>query len=286
MIIVGAPRSGTNMLRNMLTSIEGFATWPCDEINPIWRHGNLNIAHDELRPENASPRVKKYLRKKFRKLARTQGAHTVVEKTCATSLRVGFAAEVFPEAKFIFIRRDGVDAAPSAMKRWNAPFDFSYTLRKLRWVPPADIPRHFSSFACRAIQQRFAGQKGKDEAELKVATWWGPRPRDFRTLQREHSLDEVATIQWQRCVEASLRDFGSLPDSQVLEVVYEDFVRDPVDGMAVVLKFLGCSDRINPAVLETVLKDSVGKGRATLGPEASQKLDSLARSTLKKLGYA
>jgi len=32
-IIVGAPRSGTNMLRDVLTSFDGVCTWPCDEIN-------------------------------------------------------------------------------------------------------------------------------------------------------------------------------------------------------------------------------------------------------------
>ena len=35
-IIIGAPRSGTNMLRDILTNFEGIETWPCDEINYIW----------------------------------------------------------------------------------------------------------------------------------------------------------------------------------------------------------------------------------------------------------
>ena len=42
-VIIGAPRSGTNMLRDVLTSLPGFATWPCDEINLIWRHGNRDL---------------------------------------------------------------------------------------------------------------------------------------------------------------------------------------------------------------------------------------------------
>ena len=40
-MIIGAARSGTNMLRDVLTSLDGVDTWPCDEINYIWRHGNI-----------------------------------------------------------------------------------------------------------------------------------------------------------------------------------------------------------------------------------------------------
>lgn len=285
-IIVGAPRSGTNMLRDVLTSLDGFATWPCDEINMMWKHGNLDVPHDELTPAHARPEVVSFLREQFHKLGSRCGAHTVVEKTCATSLRVGFAREVFPDAKFILIRRDGVDAAPSAMKRWNAPFDLRYTLRKLRWVPLSDLPRHLFAFAFKKARQRVAGDSGRGDADLKVSTWWGPRPADFTDIQQEHPLDEVSIIQWQRCVESSLRDLADLPPAQVLEVVYEEFVRDPVAGLQVILEFLGHPESIQPDAVSTVSVGSVGKGREELGSEAAGRLDAIARTTLEKLGYA
>ena len=34
-VIIGAPRSGTNMLRDVLCDWPGVVTWPCDEINLI-----------------------------------------------------------------------------------------------------------------------------------------------------------------------------------------------------------------------------------------------------------
>lgn len=285
-VIVGAPRSGTNMLRDVLTSLDGFATWPCDEINLMWKHGNLDVPHDELAPEHARPEVVKYLRKQFQKIGRKYSAHTVVEKTCATSLRVGFASTVFPDAKFIFIRRDGVDAAPSAMKRWNAPFDASYTLKKVRWVPRRDLPRYFADFAFKKIAQRRAGEAGQDNAELKVSTWWGPRPADFRDIQRDHSLDEVSTMQWKRCVDRTMADLQRIPAEQVLEVVYEDFVRDPVPELVRILDFLGHPEAMRETAVAGVSMGSVGKGRGELGPETSARLDDIAGSTLKKLGYA
>lgn len=284
-IIVGAPRSGTNMLRDVLTSLDGFASWPCDEINLLWKHGNLDVPHDELTRSHARPDVVAFLRGEFQKLGRRYGAHTVVEKTCATSLRVGFAAEVFPEAKFIFIRRDGVDAAPSAMKRWNAPFDPVYTLRKVRWVPVVDLPRHLFAFGVKKARQKMFGDSGCESADVDVSTWWGPRPADFEQIQRHRPLDEIALIQWQRCVDSSMRDLDKLPSDRVLEVIYEDFVLDPVSGLRSILEFLGRAESMDAQAVENVTAKSVGKGREGLGPEAVRRLDSLSHETLRKLGY-
>src|SRR5699024_5591224 len=134
------PRSGTNILRDVLTALPGFATWPCDEVNLLWKHHNRRIPHDELGPEHVTNQVRRHMRRRFDTVAKNFNASVVVEKTCATSLRVAFAASVMPDAKFIFIRRDGIDAAASAIQRWDAPFDAEYIARKLRYVPLTDMP--------------------------------------------------------------------------------------------------------------------------------------------------
>ncbi len=67
-IIIGAPRSGTNMLRDVLTSFEKIGTWPCDEINYIWRHGNVRYPSDEIPRERATEPVKNYIRQHFQKI--------------------------------------------------------------------------------------------------------------------------------------------------------------------------------------------------------------------------
>ena len=53
---------GTNMLRDIITSIPDFDTWDCDEINPIWRYGNKSFETDVLLPSSANTKVKKYIR--------------------------------------------------------------------------------------------------------------------------------------------------------------------------------------------------------------------------------
>src|SRR5699024_6252863 len=82
-IIIGAGRSGTNMLRDTLTQIAGVNTWPCDEINYIWRHYNLSYPNDEFTTSMATNRVKKYIHKQFDKIAAQSNTSYLVEKTCA-----------------------------------------------------------------------------------------------------------------------------------------------------------------------------------------------------------
>ena len=64
----------------------------------------------------------------------------MVEKTCANSLRISFVNEVVPEAKYIFIYRDGIDSTGSAKLRWTAELDIHYILKKVRFVPMMDLP--------------------------------------------------------------------------------------------------------------------------------------------------
>ena len=107
-VIIGAPRSGTNMLRDVLCRVPGLGTWPCDEINYIWRHGNVRYSSDEFTVDMARPIVRRSIQRRF---AEQQKLHrVVVEKTCANSLRVPFVDKVIPQARYVFIVRDGIDA--------------------------------------------------------------------------------------------------------------------------------------------------------------------------------
>lgn len=286
LVIIGAPRSGTNMLRDLLTAAPGIATWDCDEIPLIWKHGNLDLDHDELGPERARPEIAAYLQSQFAKLGRRTGAEIVVEKTCANSLRIPFVLGAIPDAVFVVIRRDGIDATASTMQRWNAPFDWKYTAKKARFVPPGDVPRHLVGYVRRRLIQRRTGEAGTSNPRLRVSTWWGPRPHDFRQIAADHPLDEVAFIQWQRCVELSTAALADVPADRVIELGYEAFVADPAAGLRTILVRFGAEDLAATIDTSSVRASSVGKGRAHLGPDAVARLETLGGSTLRRLGYA
>lgn len=290
LVIIGAPRSGTNMLRDILTGVPGFATWPCDEINMVWRHGNRGHPSDELRSGHASPAVRTYVRRQFDKIRRKSGAEVVVEKTCANSLRVPFVRRCLPNARFLFITRDGVDAAASAVSRWDAPLDVRYTAAKARFVPPTDLPYYGARF----IAARLRPDQGDGRSEPAVSRrgaanvpvrWWGPQTEDWRELATGRPLGEICMIQWQRCVEASMKALSQLPTEQVLHLSYEAFVAQPQAGLRDILTFIGRPGAFDPGAVASVSTTSVGKGRERLSVAERARLVALGSKTLRALGY-
>lgn len=280
LVIIGAPRSGTNMLRDVLTKLDGVATWPCDEINYIWRHGNIRYPSDEIPPENATEPVKRYIRSRFGLIARRNTAHTVVEKTCANSLRVPFVDAVVPDAQYIFIRRDGLDSVGSAMKRWTAALDIPYLARKARFVPLSDLPYYGSRYLWNRIYRLFS-------REDRLA-FWGPQLADMESLLQQHSLDEVCALQWKNCVEKAADAFDDMPPNRWLEIKYEDFVTDPSSEMERIVSFakLDVDCTSVRAAVSGVRSTSMGKGRTSLDAETTQRLVDLVGQTLSRYGYS
>jgi len=268
------------MLRDLLTLLPDFETWPCDEINPIWRHGNFSHPTDEFDPDLATPAVTTWLRRTFERQRVRTGATRMVEKTCANSLRVGFVDRVFPGATFVMIVRDGRDAAASALKRWRAPVEWSYTLRKARFVPLSDLPRYAARFAANRL-------RGSGVADRRVASW-GPRFDGMDRLLRESTLDEVCAEQWQQCVTAAVRDLDRLPADRTLRVRYEDLVRDPSETLTDVFEFIGAPDASAQAAraAANVRSGSVGRWTTDLQADQIARIEARIGPTLAQQGYA
>ena len=278
-IIIGAPRSGTNMLRDLLCDFKRVGTWPCDEINYIWRHGNVGFDTDELSDKMASGEVKRFITKKFDQLANENGLDFLIEKTCANSLRVPFVDQIIPDATYIFMVRDGLDVVESASIRWQATLDIPYVLKKARYIPFFDIP--FYGF--RYFGNRLYKLLSKD----KRLSFWGPRFDGFQKIVQNSSLEEVCAIQWQRCVNLSEDALKQIPNDRVIKVRYEDFVLRPNVELGRILSRLGIChtvDEINK-IVKVVSSVNIGKGRQRLDKSKSEKVSKLISKTLKMNGY-
>lgn len=268
-IIIGAPRSGTNMLRDVLTRIPGLATWPCDEINYIWRHGNVRYPSDAIPPERATTAVKAYIRRCFEAQARRSGNARIVEKTCANALRVEFVDSVFPEARYIYIHRDALDAVGSAMKRWKAKLEPAYIARKARFVPVSDLPYYAARYAWNRLYRLITREK-------RLA-FWGPQIDGMPELLQRYELDELCALQWQACTRSAHRSFDSMNKNRWIEVAYEDFVADPEEALQRILAFLGvdAAPDVRRQAVADVSTRSVGKGRRDLGPVRAARIERL-----------
>lgn len=279
-VIIGAPRSGTNMLRDVLCNLDGIGTWPCDEINYIWRHGNVRIETDEFTPEMATPVIKKYVQQQIDKLAAKKQLNFIVEKTCANSLRVGFVEQIIPDAHFIYVVRNGMDVIASANLRWKAKLDIPYLLRKVRYVPLTDLPYYSFRYFWNRLYRLFSGEK-------RLA-YWGPQLNDMKKLLEKHSLNEICAIQWQRCIQNSERDFENIDHSRISKISYEKFVNDPVTELSKILIDIGIE--ANPEKIKSsvsrVSNKSIGKWENQLNPEDIRSIGVHINQTMEKLGYA
>lgn len=278
-IIIGAPRSGTNMLRDVLCKIEGVATWPCDEINYLWRHGNVRYPSDEIPAERATPALQAYMQKQFQWVAEHYRVHTVIEKTCANSLRVPFVDRAVPGAKYVYIFRDGLDTTGSAKLRWQAKLDIPYLLEKVRFVPLSDLPYYGTRYLWSRVYRLFSREK-------RLA-FWGPALDGMPEILERHTLNEVCALQWQRCVENAEAAFTEIPDERVIRVRYEDFVREPQGELTRVVESLGLqvSDEAIRDSVAGVSSRSIGKGRAALEEGEVARLEALIGRTLERYGY-
>lgn len=268
-IITGAGRSGTKLLRSIVARAPETITFP-REINYIWRHGNINIPTDELTPDHARPEVCAFIRREFSKLAnKHHGKHQsirVVEKTCANTLRLDFVHAVLPEASIIHLVRDGRAVAESARRRWQAPPDIRYLLEKVRWVPATDIPY----YALRYLRYQAGRLQGANGSQSS----WGPRFQGLDQLVAEKELIEVCGIQWQRCVQAAETALARLPAEHRLTVRYEDLVADPVTVTRQIYQHLNLpfTDEVARFVTDNVHTDNIHKWQERLSDRDLQLL--------------
>jgi hypothetical protein len=277
-IIIGAPRSGTNILRDVLTSFKYVGTWPCDEINLIWRYNYSRYPNDEFFIDMVQKNNSEYIRKQFEKLGANYSLETVVEKTCANSLRVGFVNKILPDAKYIFIYRNGFDAVSSAKKRWTSSFDLKYTMKKLRFVPYQDVPYYGYNFIKNRITRAFS-----DEKRLKT---WGPVIEEFDSID-SMSLNEICAYQWKKCIKNSLRDFSKIDETKILKVKYEDFVTNPFETVEKICNYSGINpeSKVIQRVIKNVSAKSIGKYKKELSASEIDLVGGIISEEMKALGY-
>lgn len=278
-IIIGAGRSGTNMLRDLLTALPGVGSWPCDEINYIWRHGNARYPSDEFPPDFATPHVAAFIQRQFEKLFAHNDFSHGVEKTCANSLRVSFVSRVFPKARFVSIVRDGRDVAVSAAERWKAPLDIPYLAKKARYIPRSDLPYYASKYLWSRLYRLVSREK-------RVSVW-GPRFSGMKEVFSQHSLPVASAIQWKRCVESSEQQLGNIDPGQVFRLRYEDFVANPADCMQQLLAFLEieASQSEIHSILGGVSNKSVGRWKTILDEQTHTAIMEQIAPVLERFSY-
>jgi len=96
-LIIGASRSGTRFLRDLLGASNEISVVPYD-IGYIWKRGNERIGHDELEASVLTCEDTRWIRNAVKKMAIPKiSRHTkfLVEKTVSNTLRIGYVNAIF-----------------------------------------------------------------------------------------------------------------------------------------------------------------------------------------------
>lgn len=271
-ILIGAARSGTKILRDLLAVSSGVRAVPYD-INYVWRYGAQG--HDMLDPETLTGRRARFIRRTIPRLAGARPGEVVVEKTVSNTLRVPFVDRVFPDARYVHLIRDGRDVAESAMRQWQAPPDWRALARKLRGMPLSNAG-YVAWFGGNMLRGLVSGRGGGNV--------WGPRYPGVHEDAAE-GLATACTRQWVASVERARADLAALSGDRVFEIRYEDMVAQP-DRVGDLARSLGLPDP--DAVAEAArscLRPAPPRAWCNLPETDRSVFDAVLSPSLMRFGY-
>ncbi len=276
-IILGAARSGTKFLRSLIALHPEVIAVPYD-VNFIWKYGNYRVGHDELRPHDLSERTRRHIRRYFSKVQQALPSGRVLEKSVSNGLRVGFVQAVLPGCQFIHLIRDGRDVAASAKRMWTAPINRGDLFQKLGNLPPSGMVNYGFSYVAGYFERAM-------RRDHRVSSW-GPRFEGIDEVLRAHTLLETCGIQWRRCVEAEIAGLEAENIGEVLEIRYEELVKNPYGWLSQILCFLSLDPcEISRAVVENMVTvKNIGRWREEISEEEMEGLISLIGPALVQLG--
>jgi hypothetical protein len=215
-VILSAPRAGSTLLFETLAQAEGVYTIGGESHQLIesiaaLRPGRGVVNSNRLTRRDATTAIVAELRQRFAGRIHDRdlqppapGAPVrLLEKTPKNALRVPFLLEVFPDAQFIFLKREPRANLSSMMEAWRAK----------GWITYRGLPG-----------------------------WPGPwsllLPPGYERL-KGRPLEEIVAFQWRVANETILDDLAELPYGRWTTVRYEAFLADPRTQVAKLLEFAG-----------------------------------------------
>ncbi len=262
--IVGAPRSGTSMLFAILRVSGKLAHWP-GEAHEVWEADHHPALRDwdsnVLSAADADIETVARIRRSF--FLVTGRTRRLIDKTPRNALRIGFVDEIFPDARYIFLVREGRDNVNSLVNAWRTPRYRTYELPEPHAIVGAD-PRWWKFVLYPGWQEDTGGP-----------------------------LERVCACQWVASNEHALAGLERIDPERHLQVRYESLVADPVAELRNLLDWLGLprDKSVEEKALEArtrpvnvVTPPEPGKWRRE-NPAEIEAILPLIAPTMERLGY-
>ncbi len=282
---VGAARSGTNFLGELLSAHPMLAYWRRPKY--IWRHGNAWQPDDCLTAERATPRIRRFIRRRFAEYLQVSGRPRLLVCTQANVLALDFVNAVFPEGKILHIIRDGREVAASQKREWELHSTigggeriplFQLLAMRVKEVPPTDLPAYFGEFAG-TMWNWLSGNRYRYSM--------GPKIKDWRRLTGEMDRLAFCALTWRECVSAARRVGQTMPADRYHEVRFEELMSRPEETVARLLEFLDLppAQSIDEFVAKKLKRETSGKWLSRLDQEELDTVMPYVGELCQELGY-
>jgi len=248
-----------------------------NEPRHVWVWGNAYRRDDVLTAKDARPLVKRHIRRVFSNFLERSGKPRLLEKTPSNCLRLPFIQQVFPDARFVHIFRDGRAVLRSTRKMQSAQPAGHWVVKRIAGTPPwewpALAPRFWRTFGARALG--------------RPMRYWGPCPPGWRRWVEDDPRHVILAKQWVGSVEATLEFRDTAQPEHWLDIRYEDLVADPIVQLRRVLAFADL--REDPDHLERVRQvvdpTRQAKWRTEVEDSVLEDTRSVFEPVLGRLGY-
>lgn len=262
--IIGAPRSGTSMLYAILRTHSSLANWP-GEAHEVWEYDYHPALHgwesNALDASDVEPEAAARIKRSF--FLVSGGRKRLIDKTPRNAPRVGFIDALFPDARFIYLKRDGRDNTNSLINAWRTPRYRTYALPEPHSIPGVD-PKWWKFIL-------YSGWRADTKGPLEV----------------------VCAKQWAFSNDRAMAGLASLAADRWTEVRYEEFITDPESHTARLMSFLDLSYedavRAKAAAAKTtpinvVTPPELGKWRKE-NPNEIAAVEDILAPTMEAMGY-
>jgi hypothetical protein len=219
-ILFGNTRSGTTIVQQLISRHPDVVGWY--EPRTLWLYADPRRTHDEFDEDDATPKVVRYIRRRFMRFQQRHGDRLVMEKTPANILKIPYVHAILPEATYLFIVRDPFSFVSSVEMKFQRAISATGIRRRLRSTPVSQLHH----YAGRLVRDHV----GKRILHRKYLSTWGPR---YKGMERDLTTNDLLTViarQWAKCSRKAAEDLSRF-DQEVLAFKYEDFVQDPISHL-------------------------------------------------------
>jgi hypothetical protein len=191
----------------------------------------------------------------------------LIEKTPRHCLRVGFLNAIFPDALFIYIKRDGRENVSSLMEAWRLDAA-QYTREAFGY----DLP----------LPLRIPG--------LPIKRWRFVLPPGWQDYV-DRPLEDIATFQWLEGNRIAMDDLAGIDPARVYTVCHEDLVHHTEEQMRALCAFIGVPFGrglqnlvTDPPVISAITPPEPGKWRRQ-NHEAIERMLPRMMPMMRRMGY-